>query len=532
MRLNPHGDTAIYETLVRLSRGCEALLHPFIDSKGNFGKVYSRDMAYAASRYTEVKLDSICAELFNDIDRNTVDFTDNYDGTMKEPTLLPTTFPNILVSANQGIAVGMASMMCGFNLAEVCATTVAYIKNPDCDLLATLPAPDFPTGGELLYDRAALEEIYRTGRGSFRVRARWRYDSKENLIEIYEIPYTTTVEAVMDKVADLIKQGQFRDIADMRDETDIKGLKLAISLKRGADPEKLIQRLFRYTPLMDAFSCNFTLLVAGTPRLMGVRAILEEWTAWRFDCVRRRIHFDLGRKSEKLHLLKGLRKILLDIDRAIQIIRETAEEDEVVPNLMIGFQIDRDQAEFIAEIRLRNINKQYILRRLEETDALEKEIGELKALLQNRSGILDVIIGELKAVSKKYGSPRRTGIVEEGEAPPFVEEEHIDDYPVNLFLTKEGYFKKITPQSLRMSGEHRFKESDALRMQLEGTNREEIVFFTNRCQAYKAKLSEFEDAKASVLGDYLPAKLQMDEGGKRPVHVPAARLRGAHALLL
>ncbi len=511
MKLNPHGDSAIYETLVRLSRGHEALLVPFVDSKGNFGKFYSRDMAHAASRYTEVKLSPICHEIFRDIDSNCVDFVDNYDSTTKEPVLLPTTFPNLLVSANQGIAVGMASNICGFNLTEVCNTTIAYIKDPNCDLFATLPAPDFSTGGEILYDRAALEEIYRTGKGSFRVRARWRYVKKENLIEIYEIPYTTTIEAIMDKVADLIKSGGIREIADMRDETDLKGLKLTINLKRGADPEKVMQNLFRQTPLMDSFACNFNLLVAGTPRQMGIAEILDEWTAWRYECVRRRIYYDLEQKRNKLHLLKGLSKILLDIDRAIKIIRETEEEDEVIPNLMIGFQIDKEQAEYIAEIKLRNINKQYILRRVAETESLQEEIASLEDVLRSRDKVMDIIISELEAVSKKYGAPRRTGIVYDYDLSPPQAEEEIDDYPVNVFLSKEGYFKKITPLSLRMGGEQRFKENDELSQSAEASNADEVIFFTNKQQAYKCWLYEFEDSKASVLGDYLPAKLGMDE---------------------
>ncbi|NLM60463.1 MAG: topoisomerase IV [Clostridiales bacterium] len=512
MKLNPHGESAIYETLVRLSRGHEALLVPFVDSKGNFGKFYSRDMAYAASRYTEVKLAPICQELFRDIDCDCVDFVDNYDSTTREPVLLPATFPNLLVSANQGIAVGMASNICGFNLTEVCKTTIAYIKNPNCDLFETLPAPDFSTGGEILFEKEAFEEIYRTGKGSFRIRARWRYDKKENLIEIYEIPYTTTIEAIMDKVAELIKSGNLRDITDMRDETDLKGLKLTVSLKRGADPEKVMQNLFRLTPLMDTYSCNFNLLIAGTPRQMGIAEILDEWIAWRYECVRRRTYYQLQQKRSKLHLLKGLSKILLDIDRAIRIIRETEEEDEVVPNLMIGFQIDREQAEFIAEIKLRNINKQYILRRIEETGELEKEIASLEDVLKSRDKVMDIIIKELEAVSKKYGEPRRTGIVYDFDLTPPQAEEKIDDYQVNVFLSKEGYFKKITPLSLRMGGEQRFKENDELSQSAEASNADEIIFFTNKQQAYKCRLYEFEDSKASVLGDYLPAKLGMDEG--------------------
>ena len=411
MRLNPHGDAAIYETMVRLSAGYQALLTPFVDSKGNFGKVFSRDMSYAASRYTEAKLSAICAELFRDIDKDTVDLVDNYDGSMKEPSLLPTAFPNVLVSANMGIAVGMASQICGFNLAEVCDTTVAWLRDPEHDLLSTMPAPDFPTGGEIIYDRAQMEDIYRTGRGSFKVRARWRYIQKENIIEIYEIPYTTTSEAIIDKVAELIKTGKIREINDMRDETDLSGLRLAIDLKRGADPDKLMQKLFRMTTLQDAFPCNFNILVAGNPRVMGVGEILEEWTAWRIECIRRRVFFDLGKKKEKLHLLKGLERILLDIDRAIDIIRNTELESEVVPNLMMGFGIDQTQAEFVAEIKLRNINREYILKRTSETEELERDIEELESIVNNRRKLKAIIIDELKAISKKYGTPRKTGIV-------------------------------------------------------------------------------------------------------------------------
>ncbi len=512
MRLNPHGDSAIYETMVRLSKGYEALLTPFVDSKGNFGKVYSRDMAYAASRYTEAKLSAICAELFRDIDSDTVDFTDNYDSTMKEPVLLPTTFPNLLVSANMGIAVGMASQICGFNLAEVCQTAIEYINDPEHDIMSTLLAPDFPTGGELIYDSKEIEEIYRTGRGSFKVRARWRYVQKENIIEVYELPYTTTSEAVMDKVAELIKLGKLREITDMRDETDLNGLKLAIDLKRGTDPEKLMQKLFKMTPLMDSFSCNFNILVAGTPRVMGIREILDEWTAWRTDCVKRRVFFELNRKKEKLHLLKGLGKILLDIDKAIAIIRNTDEESEVVPNLMIGFGIDEVQAEFVAEIKLRNINKEYILKRVQETDALEKEIADLEDLLQSRRRIKALIIDELKNVIKKYGAPRKTGIVYSDEIAEYREEEHIENYEVVLFLSREGYFKKITPLSLRMGGEQKYKEDDGPLVSFEGGNRDELLIFTDRQQCYKVKVSDFEDTKASSLGVYLPSHLEMDPG--------------------
>ena len=512
MRLNPHGDAAIYDTMVRLSRGYGALLHPFVDSKGNFGKVYSRDMAWAASRYTEAKLAPICAELFRDIDSDTVDFIDNYDNTMKEPALLPTTFPNILVSANQGIAVGMASQLCGFNLGEVCDTTIAYLKDPACALADTLLAPDFPTGGEVLYDRAALEEIYNTGRGGVRVRARWRYVKGENLIEIYEIPYTTTTEAVMDKVAELIKAGKIREIADMRDETDLSGLKLTIDLKRGADPEKLMQKLFKSTTLLDTMSCNFNVLIAGMPRVLGVRELLDEWCAWRTESVRRRVFFVLGKRKEKLHLLKGLRRILLDIDKAIKIIRETEAEADVVPNLMIGFGIDETQAEYVAEIKLRNINREFILKRTAETDALQEEIEDLEDILNRPARVKKIIVSELEEVKKKYAEPRRTGVVYDYAEPVEVEEAPAEEYPVSVFLSRGGYFKKITPQSLRMSGEQKYKEDDGPSQSFETTSNAEVMFFTDRVQVYKTRLGEFADSKASVLGDYLPAKLGMDDG--------------------
>ena len=515
MKLNPHGDQAIYDTMVRLSRGYGALLHPFVDSKGNFGKVYSRDMAWAASRYTEVKLDAICGELFRDIDQDTVDFVDNYDGKLKEPALLPTTFPNVLVSANQGIAVGMASNLCGFNLGEVCDTTIAFLKNPDHDILSTLKAPDLPTGGELIYDAAALGEIYRTGRGSFKVRAKWRYLKSENLIEVYEIPYSTTSEAIMDKVSELVKAGKIKEIADMRDETDLTGLKLALDLKRGTDPDKLMTKLFRMTPLMDSQSCNFNILIAGMPRVMGVREILEEWTAWRADSVRRRVYFNMKKKQDKLHLLRGLRRILLDIDRAIQIIRETEEDAEVVPNLMIGFGIDQVQAEYVADIRLRNINKEYILKRTQEVDSLEAEIENLQATVNDPKRIRKIIIGELTEVKKKYAVPRRTDILYEYETENAQgEEDDTPDYPVHLFLSREGYLKKITPQSLRMASDQKYKEGDGPFLYWEGSNRDELLVFTDRQQCYKTRLSEFDDSKASVLGDYLPTKLGM-EGEER-----------------
>ncbi len=513
MRLNPHGDSAIYETMVRLARGNETLLHPFVDSKGNFGKVYSRDMAYAASRYTEAKLDGICAELFRDIDSDTVDMVDNYDATMKEPSLLPTTFPNVLVSANQGIAVGMASNICSFNLKEVCDTAIALMKNPEHDILETLPGPDFSTGAELLFDEAATREVYTTGRGSFKLRAKWHYEKEGNLIEITEIPYTTATEVIMDKVAELIKAGKIKEIADMRDETDLGGLKLTIDLKRGVEPEKLMQKLFRMTPLQDSFACNFNILIAGMPRVMGVGEILEEWTAWRMDCVKRRLFFQIGKREERLHLLKGLERILLDIDKAVRIIRETELEAEVVPNLMIGFGIDEIQANFVAEIKLRNINKEYILKQTKAISQLEQEIADMKEILSSARKLKNVIIQELQEVSKKYGQPRKTEILYQvAEAEQEDEEENIPDYPVTVFLSKEGYLKKITAQSLRMSGEQKFKEGDSLLFSRETTNRADLLVFTDQFQCYKSRLSEFEDGKASQLGDYLPQKLGMEQG--------------------
>ena len=513
MQLNPHGDAAIYETMVRLAKGNETLLHPFVDSKGNFGKVYSRDMAYAASRYTEAKLDPICAELFRDIDCDTVDMVDNYDATTKEPTLLPTTFPNVLVSANQGIAVGMASNICSFNLKEVCDTTIALMKNPDHDILETLPGPDFSTGGQLLFDEAATREIYATGRGSFKLRARWRYVKDGNLIEITEIPYTTATEVIMDKVAELIKAGKIKEISDMRDETDLSGLKLTIDLKRGVEPEKLMQKLFRLAPLQDSFPCNFNILIAGMPRVMGVGEILQEWTAWRTDCIKRRLFFQIQKKQERLHLLKGLERILLDIDKAVRIIRETELESEVVPNLMIGFGIDEIQANFVAEIKLRNINKEYILKQTKAVGQLEQEIADLNDTLNSPKKLKNVIIQELTEVSRKYGKERKTEIVydapQTGSEP---EEEPVPDYPVTVFLSREGYLKKITQQSLRMSGEQKFKEGDALSMTWEAANRWELLAFTDKFQCYKARLSDFDDGKASLLGDYLPQKLGFEAG--------------------
>ena len=512
MKLNPHGDQAIYDTMVRLSRGNGALLHPFVDSKGNFGKVYSRDMAYAASRYTEAKLEPIAAELFRDIDFDTVDMADNYDGTMQEPTLLPTTFPNVLVSNNTGIAAGMASNICGFNLREVCETTKAYIRDRRCDLLATLPAPDFPTGGEIVYDPAEMGAIYETGRGSFKIRARWRYVKEGNMIEIFEIPYTTSLEAIMEKVSELINSGKVKEINDMRDETDLNGLKLTIDLKRGAEPEKLMQKLFRLTPLQDSFACNFNILIAGMPRVLGVRAILEEWVAWRTEGIRRRTWYQLQRKKERLHLLQGLAKILLDIDKAIAIIRGTESDAEVIPNLMIGFGIDEIQANFVAEIKLRNINKEYILKKTAETEELEKAIEDLEKILKSDARVKTIIVKELDEVYKKYGRDRQTGLIYDHEIYVEEQEEAAPEYPVTVFVSRHGYLKKITPQSLRMSGEQKFKEGDALAFSRETTSAAELLVFSDRAQVYKTRLDVFPDGKASVLGDYLPQKLGMDEG--------------------
>ncbi|MDR2615345.1 MAG: topoisomerase IV [Oscillospiraceae bacterium] len=512
MRLNPHGEGAIYDTLVRLSAGYEALLAPFVDSKGNFGKVYSRDMACAAARYTEAKLASVCAEIFRDIDRDTVDFTDNYDSTTTEPVLLPTAFPNVLVSANMGIAVSMASRICGFNLAEVCRAAIAYLRDESCDLLEHMPAPDFPTGGEIIYNRAEMAEIYETGRGSFKVRSRWRYVKDENIIEVTEIPYSTTAEAIIDKAAELIRAGKLREVADIRDETGLQGLKLAIDLKRGSEPDRVMAKLMKLTPLTDSFSCDFNVLIAGSPRVMGVREILSEWCAWRVECVRRRVFSDLEKKKAKLHLLIGLGKILLDIDRAIKIIRETDEERDVVPNLMIGFGIDEPQADYIAEIKLRNINREYILKRTEETAALERDIADLEDLLAKPSRVRGVITRELEDIIKKYGAPRKTGMVSAGDEAPDEVEDETQDYPVNIFISREGYFKKITPQSLRMSAEQKYKESDGAFLAFESRNKNDLLVFTDRRQCYKARLRDFEDTKASSLGVYLPSALGMDDG--------------------
>ena len=512
MKLNPHGDAAIYDTMVRLSRGYEALLHPYVDSKGNFGKAYSRDMAWAAPRYTEARLDPICRELFQDIDRDTVDMVDNYDNTMKEPVLLPTTFPSVLVNANTGIAVGMASNICPFNLAEVCRTTIALIRDPAADLFETMQAPDFPGGGLIIFDRKQMEQIYKTGRGSFRVRARWTYDKTAGCVDVTQIPPTTNIEAIVERVIDLVKQGKLKEISDIRDETGLAGLKITIDLKRGVDPDKLMQKLFKLTPLEDSFACNFNVLIAGTPRVLGVRELLEEWTAFRVECVRRRTYFDLQRKKEKLHLLKGLELILLDIDKAIRIVRETEEEAEVVPNLMIGFGIDQVQAEYVAEIKLRHLNREYILKRTQEIEELERDIAGLESVLSSKAKVQGIIVKELEAVAQKYGQPRRSMILyaDEVEEAEIVEE--VPDYPVQLFFTKEGYFKKITPQSLRMSGEQKLKEGDQIAQQVEDQNTAELLFFSDRSQVYKLKAADFADTKASVLGEYIPAKAQMDEG--------------------
>ena len=513
MKLNPHGDAAIYETMVRLSRGNESLLVPFVESKGNFGKAYSRDMAYAASRYTEAKLEPICEELFRDIDRDTVDFADNYDATCKEPVLLPVTFPNILTNNTLGIAVGMASSICSFNLAEVCNTTIALLKDENADIKDTLIAPDFAGGGIILYDESDIDGVYNTGRGSIKVRSKWNYVKEDNVIEITEIPPTTTVEAIIDKVADLVKQGKIKEINDVRDETDLNGLKLTFDLKRGQDPEKFMRKLFRSTPLEDNFSANFNILIGGSPRVMGIREILTEWTAYRMSCVKRRLYFDLKGKKDRLHLVKGLEAILLDIDKAVNIVRNTEEEKDVVPNLMIGFGIDEIQAEYVAEIRLRQLNRNYIIKRIDEKEQLEKDIAELEDILKSNAKIKKVIIKELREVAKKYGQPRKSEILYGITAKEDKEEEpQIPAYPVNVFVTKEGYFKKITPQSLRMSGEHKLKQDDEIAMHIETQNNANLIVFTDKMQAYKSKLREFADTKRSAMGEYLPAKLNFDEG--------------------
>lgn len=511
MKLNPHGDMAIYETMVRMTRGNCALLHPFIDSKGNFGKQYSRDMAFAAARYTEAKLDDLCREIFGDIDKDTVDFLDNYDGTMREPSILPVSFPSILVNSNQGIAVGMASNICSFNLRELCETTIKFIKNPKCDISETLIAPDFPSGGYIVYNSEELKEIYKTGRGGFRLRSKYRYDKKNNCIEIYEIPYTTTIEAIIDKIVEHIKTNKIKEITDIRDETDLSGLKIAIDIKKGVDADMLMMRLFKMTPLEETFSCNFNILINSTPRVMGISQILHEWTAFRTNCVRRRIIYDITKKKEKLHLLLGLKKILLDIDRAIKIIRETEEDDLVIPNLMKGFSIDKVQAEFVAEIKLRNLNKQYILKRTAETDELADEIKHLEYILSEDREIKKIIIEDIKEVVKKHGKDRLTEILEESEITQYNEEHFIEDYNLKVFLTKGNYLKKISLVSLRSASEQKLKEDDVITCESEATNRHEILFFSNMQNCYKAKLHEINDCKASSWGEYLPNILDMQE---------------------
>ena len=512
MRLNPHGDSAIYDTMVRLSRGYEALLHPYIDSKGNFGKFYSRDMAWAASRYTEAKLDSICSELFKDIDKDTVDFVDNYDNTMKEPALLPATYPSVLVNANTGIAVGMASSICSFNLKEICDTTVALMKNADHDISSTLPAPDFSGGGQIIYDKRVFDEIYKTGRGSFKMRSKYSYDKSANCLDITGIPQSTTSEAIIEKVIQLVKAGKLKEISDIRDETGLDGLKITIDLKRGTDPDKLMLKLYKMTPLEDSFSCNFNVLIGGVPRVLGIKELLDEWIAFRVECVRRRTYFDLNKKKDKLHLLKGLQAILLDIDKAIKIVRETPEESQVVPNLMAGFGIDELQAEYVAEIKLRHLNREYILKRTEEIENLEKEIAELEGVLASKAKIKKIIEKELAEVGKRFGQPRKSILIYADEIQTAEEEEEAPDYSVNIFYTKEGYFKKILPQSLRMSSEQKLKEGDSVAYSNECSNNDELLFFTDKAQVYKTKVNEFKETKASTLGDYVPAKLNMDEG--------------------
>lgn len=527
MRLNPHGDSAIYETMVRLTRGHDALLHPFIDSKGNFGKHFSRDMAYAAARYTEAKLDGFCAEIFADIDKNVVDFVDNYDSTTKEPELLPVTFPNILVSPNQGIAVGMASNICSFNLAEICATTSELIKNKNHDLLLTLTAPDFTTGGEIIYDPEQMRKIYETGTGSFKIRSKYEFDKKNNCLVIKEIPYTTTVEAIIDKIAELVKGGKVREISDIRDETDFDGMKIAVDLKRGTDPDKLMQKLFKMTTLEDSFPCNFNVLIDGAPKVLGVRELLTEWIKFRHGCLRRGILFDIAKKKDRLHLLEGLDKILLDIDKAIAIIRGTEDDREVVPNLMIGFGIDEIQAEFVADIKLRNLNKNYILSKLSETEDLKKELAELEAVVDNPKKIDKIIIKQLENISKKYGKPRKTTLVYRHEVSEYTETAEIDDYPVFVFVTKEGYLKKITPQSLRMSSEQKLKEGDEIASSYEVSNVCDLIVFTDKGQAYKTKLHEFEDTKASALGEFLPQKLSFDKDENVIFALPVKEYKGS-----
>ena len=512
MKLNPHGDAAIYDTMVRLSRGYEALLHPYVDSKGNFGKFYSRDMAWAASRYTEAKLAPICAELFNDIDKDTVDFVDNYDNTMKEPTLLPARFPSVLVNTNTGIAVGMASNICSFNLKEICETTSALIRDPNHDIKSTLPAPDFIGGCQILYDEKVIEQVYETGRGSIRLRARYNYDKSQNCIDILSIPSTTTSEVIIERIIDLVKQGRIKEIADIRDETGLDGLKITIDLKRNVNPDVLMAKLFKLTTLEDSYACNFNVLIGGVPMVLGVKGLLNEWIAFRMECVRRRTHFDRTKKAERLHLLEGLAKILLDIDKAIKIIRETDEEIEVVPNLMIGFGIDKTQAEYVAEIKLRHLNREYILKRTQDIEQLEKEIAELDDILKSKARIKTIIVRELKAIAAQYGEPRRSIIIYEDTVQYVEEAAAVPDYACTFFFTKEGYFKKITPQSLRMSGAHKLKDGDEIMQEIELSNNCDLLFFTDKAQVYKAKASDFSDTKTSVLGDYVAAKLGMDEG--------------------
>ncbi len=514
MKLNPHGDAAIYETLVRLTRGNESLLHPYVDSKGNFGKVYSRDMKYAAARYTEVKLDSICEELFADLDKNAVDFVDNYDGTLKEPVILPATFPSILVNPNQGIAVGMASNICSFNLREVCEATIQYIENGDTDFIKYLKAPDFSTGGQIIYNEDDIREIYRTGKGSFKLRAKYNYDKKNSCIEIYEIPYTTTSEAIIDSISDLIKAGKIKDIVDVRDETDLNGLKITLDIKKSADPDAVMNRLFQLTPLQDTFSCNFNILIDNKPKVLGIKGILDEWIKFRINCIKRQIMFDLNKKSEKLHLLLGLKKILFDIDKAIKIIRETEQDSEVVPNLMEGFEIDRVQAEFIAEIKLRNLNREYILNRVEEVETLRKEIEELKSTHEDEKKIKKIITKQLRNVAKKYGQPRRTEIVPEENVEKISAEHMIEDYNLKLFLTEQNYFKKIPLTSLRASAEQKLKEDDVIIQELETHNKADLLLFSNKCTVYKLKIYEITDSKASAMGDYLANMLELEADEK------------------
>lgn len=526
MKLNPHGDAAIYDTMVRLSRGYEALLHPFVDSKGNFGKFYSRDMAWAASRYTEAKLDPICNELFRDIDKDTVDFVDNYDNTMKEPTLLPAAFPSVLVNANTGIAVGMASSICSFNLSEVCQTTIGLLRDPDFDIMSTLIAPDFTGGAQIIYDKKVMQSVYDTGRGSIRLRGRYTYDKFANCIDVLSIPQTTTSEAIIEKVIDLVKAGKIKEISDIRDETGIDGLKITIDLKRGVNPDKLMTKLYKMTPLEDSFACNFNVLIAGTPKVLGVRELLNEWSAFRIECVKRRTYFDLHKKQDRLHLLRGLEKILLDIDKAIKIIRNTEEEAMVIPNLMEGFGIDEIQAEYVAEIKLRHLNREYILKRTDDISQLEKDIAELEAILASKTKIKNIIIRELSEIAEKYGQPRKSMIIYADDIVEDESEEEVPDYAVNLFFTKEGYFKKITPLSLRMSGEHKLKDGDEISEHFETTNNTDIIFFSDKCSAYKTKAQNFSDTKTSVLGEYIPSKLSFDEGENAVYMIPTKDYKG------